>query len=144
MIPTISRQPPCRWFLPTDYALALDWAEIVDGIKTHGIRNGACLTIAPTGTISTVAGCEGYGCEPVFALAYTRYVNDSGKQISLQYTSPQFDRALRQAGLSDDTITRIVEQVNLSGTCQDVDDVPEHIRRVFVVSGDVKKSTSDA
>ncbi|MBI5961449.1 MAG: hypothetical protein HY866_22105 [Chloroflexi bacterium] len=116
---------------------ALDWSQIVAGIKQHGIRNGAVLTVAPTGTISTVAGCEGYGCEPVFALAYMRYVNDKGKQITLQYTSPLFDRALREAGLSEATIQRIIDQVNLTGTCQGVQEVPEAIRRVFVVSGDV-------
>lgn len=115
----------------------LDWSQIIEGIRQHGIRNGAQLTIAPTGTISTVAGIEGYGCEPVFALAYTRYVNDNGKQITLQYTSPLFERALRRAGLDDAQIAAIVEQVNLSGTCQDVPGVPEEIRRVFVVSGDV-------
>jgi hypothetical protein len=37
---------------------------IEDGICRHGIRNAAQTTIAPTGTIATVAGCEGYGCEP--------------------------------------------------------------------------------
>src|SRR5690606_38316604 len=68
---------------------------------------------------------------------YTRYVNDAGKQIALQYTSPLFDRALCEAGLSDEAIRRIIEQVNISGTCQDVTDVPDAIRRVFVVSGDV-------
>lgn len=116
---------------------ALDWSEIVAGIRQHGIRNGAQTTVAPTGTISTVAGCEGYGCEPVFALAYMRYVNDNGQQLMLQYTSPQFERALREAGLDDDAIGAIVEQVNLTGTCQDVEAVPESIRRVFAVSGDV-------
>ncbi len=44
------------------------WDAIADGIKKHGIRNAAQTTVAPTGTIATVAGCEGYGCEPVFAL----------------------------------------------------------------------------
>ncbi|MEP0763475.1 MAG: ribonucleoside-diphosphate reductase, adenosylcobalamin-dependent, partial [Chloroflexota bacterium] len=115
----------------------LDWSQIVEGIKRHGIRNGAQLTVAPTGTISTVAGIEGYGCEPVFALAYTRYVNDNGRQLTLQYTSPQFERALREAGLDDGQIAAVVEQVNLSGTCQDVPGVPEEVRRVFVVSSDV-------
>ncbi|MEB2288963.1 MAG: adenosylcobalamin-dependent ribonucleoside-diphosphate reductase [Anaerolineae bacterium] len=115
----------------------LDWAQIVADIKQHGIRNGAQLTVAPTGTISTVAGIEGYGCEPVFALAYTRYVNDHGRQITLQYTSPQFERALREAGLGDAQIAAVIEQVNLSGTCQDVLGVPEEVRRVFAVSGDV-------
>jgi ribonucleoside-diphosphate reductase alpha chain len=116
---------------------AVDWSQIVAGIKQHGIRNGAVNTVAPTGTISTIAGCEGYGCEPVFALAYMRYVNDNGKQITLQYTSPLFERALRDAGLDDAIIQRIVEQVNLTGTCQAVKEVPDAIRRVFVVSGDV-------
>ena len=116
---------------------ALDWGEIVEGIKRYGIRNGAQTTIAPTGTISTVAGCEGYGCEPVFALSYLRYVNDNGQQITLQYTSPLFERALRRAGLDDDAIQEIVLQVNQKGTCQHIEAVPEPIRRVFVVSGDV-------
>lgn len=116
---------------------ALDWGAIVEGIRRHGIRNGAQTTIAPTGTISTVAGCEGYGCEPVFALAYMRHVNDAGRQLTLQYTSPLFERALRNSGLSDEEIERIVEQVNLVGSCQGVDDVPEEIRDVFVVSSDV-------
>ncbi|MBN1681117.1 MAG: adenosylcobalamin-dependent ribonucleoside-diphosphate reductase [Anaerolineae bacterium] len=116
---------------------ALDWSEIEDGIRQHGIRNGAQLTIAPTGTISTVAGCEGYGCEPVFALAYMRYVNDNGKQLTLQYTSPQFERALRAAGLGEQTIQDIIAEVNQGGTCQHIAAVPPAIRRVFVVSGDV-------
>jgi ribonucleoside-diphosphate reductase alpha chain len=116
---------------------ALDWSEIVEGIRQHGIRNGAQTTIAPTGTISTVAGCEGYGCEPVFALAYIRYVNDNGQQLSLQYTSPLFERALRRAGLDDDAIQDIVAQVNQTGTCQHIEAVPEPLRHVFAVSGDV-------
>ncbi len=115
----------------------LDWQAIVDGIRRHGIRNGAQTTIAPTGTISTVAGCEGYGCEPVFALAYMRHVNDGGRQLTLQYTSPLFERALRNSGLSDEQIGRIVQRVNQVGTCRDIEDVPEEIRRVFVVSSDV-------
>jgi ribonucleoside-diphosphate reductase alpha chain len=116
---------------------ALNWNEIVEGIRKHGIRNGAQTTVAPTGTISTVAGCEGYGCEPVFALAYMRHVNDQGKRLTLQYTSPQFERALRQAGLDDKTIQRVIEQVNQNGTCQHIKELPDSIRRVFVVSGDI-------
>ncbi len=76
---------------------ALDWGEIEAGIKEHGIRNAAQTTIAPTGTISTVAGVEGYGCEPVFALAYKRHVFQAAGQdekLSLNYVSPLFERAL--------------------------------------------------
>jgi ribonucleoside-diphosphate reductase alpha chain len=116
---------------------ALAWDEIVEGLRQHGIRNGAQNTCAPTGTIATVAGCEGYGCEPVFALAYTRHVNDNGKDLQLQYTSPLFERALRRAGLDDDAISRIVKQVNETGTCQGIDELPAWIRHTFVVSSDV-------
>lgn len=115
----------------------LDWQAITEGIKAHGIRNGAHTTIAPTGTISTVAGVEGYGCEPVFALAYVRYFDDNGVRRALQYTSPLFEQALMKAGLDEPTRRRIVEQVNVTGSCQDVPEVPEAIRRVFVVAADI-------
>ncbi|MGA2489054.1 MAG: ribonucleoside-diphosphate reductase, adenosylcobalamin-dependent, partial [Anaerolineales bacterium] len=78
---------------------ALDWNEIQEGIKKYGIRNAAQTTVAPTGTIATVAGCEGYGCEPVFALAYIRHVNDQGKDLQLTYASPRFGLALEKAGI---------------------------------------------
>lgn len=115
----------------------LDWQAIVEGIKEQGIRNGAQTTIAPTGTISTVAGVEGYGCEPVFALAYTRRFDDNGRDVKLQYTSPLFEKALLDAGLDDPTRQRIIERVALTGSCQDIAELPEHIRRVFVVAGDI-------
>ncbi len=79
----------------------VDWGKVVDGIRQYGIRNAAQTTVAPTGTIATVAGCEGYGCEPVFALAYIRHVNDHGKDLQLTYASPQFEQALVEAGLEE-------------------------------------------
>ncbi len=120
---------------------AVEWKKIEKGIKKHGIRNGAQLTVAPTGTIATVAGCEAYGCEPVFALAYLRYVNENAgntdAKITLQYTSPLFEKALRKAELDQVTIDKIIAQVNETGSCQNVPDVPENIRRVFVTAGDI-------
>ncbi len=93
--------------------------------------------MAPTGTIATVAGCEGYGCEPVFALAYIRHVNDKGNDLRLTYASPLFERALEQAGIDPDQRQEIFEQVMESGTCQTVEAVPAGIRDTFVVSGDI-------
>jgi len=115
----------------------VDWKQVVKGIKRHGIRNAAQTTIAPTGTIATVAGCEGYGCEPVFALAYIRHVNDNGKDLQLTYASPLFDRALIEAGLDEETRQHIVDQVMEKGSCQDIPEVPEKLRQVFVVSSDI-------
>ena len=113
------------------------WEALVDGIKKHGIRNAAQTTVAPTGTIATVAGCEGYGCEPVFALAYIRHVNDNGKDLKLTYASPRFDEALKKLGLGEEKRQEIVEQVMNQGTCQHIAELPQSIRDTFVVSGDV-------
>jgi ribonucleoside-diphosphate reductase alpha chain len=115
----------------------LNWDQVVSGIREHGIRNAAQTTIAPTGTIATVAGCEAYGCEPSFALAYVRHVNDGGKDLQLTYTSPLFLAALERAGLDEATRERIVEQVVLSGSCQGIAEVPKDIRETFVVAGDL-------
>ena len=120
------------WGRPT-----LDWDAIVTGIKRHGIRNAAQTTVAPTGTIGTVAGCEGYGCEPVFALAYTRTVKDGERDLLLTYTSPLFEEALKRANIDEASRARISERVSATGSCQDVDDVPEALRRAFVVSSDI-------
>jgi len=115
----------------------VDWSEIVSGIRQHGIRNAAQTTIAPTGTIGTVAGCEGYGCEPVFALAYVRHVNDNGTDLLLNYVSPFFQKALNAANLPEETKDQIIKKVIEQGTCQHIEQLPQHIRNVFVVSSDI-------
>jgi len=114
-----------------------DWHDVLDGIQQTGIRNAAQTTVAPTGTIATVAGCEGYGCEPVFALAYYRHVDDGGDDLRLTYTSPMFEQALIEDGVDDLTREMIFEAVMKHGSCQKIDAVPEEIRDVFVVSQDI-------
>ena len=130
--PLVPYRQPDRWGRPP-----LDWQVVLDGVRRVGIRNAAQTTVAPTGTIATVAGCEAYGCEPVFALAYVRHVDDNGNDLELQYTSPLFLQALEEAGLDRAARERVVQQVVLTGSCQEVDEVPPAIRRVFVVAGDV-------
>jgi ribonucleoside-diphosphate reductase alpha chain len=123
---------PERWARP-----ALDWAALTERIRSHGIRNAAQTTVAPTGTIATIAGTEAYGCEPVFALAYVRHVDDDGEDLELRYTSPLFLRAMEQAGLDPQAQERIVKRIAHSGSCQHVEEVPPPIRQVFVVAGDI-------
>jgi ribonucleoside-diphosphate reductase alpha chain len=115
----------------------LNWENIVEGLRMHGIRNAAQTTIAPTGTIATVAGCEGYGCEPVFALAYMRHVNDSGNDLQLSYTSPAFEHALEDAGIETEERQTLIERILQEGTCQNIAEVPERLKDIFVVSLDV-------
>ncbi len=115
----------------------LDWDAVRNGILAHGIRNAAQTTIAPTGTIATVTGCEGYGCEPAFALAYIRHMNDNGKDVLLNYASPLFDKALKDAGIDEEKRQEIVDRVMNEGTCQNIEDLPAEIRNTFVVSSDI-------
>lgn len=115
----------------------IDWDSVVSGIKKYGIRNAAQTTIAPTGTIATVAGCEGYGCEPVFALAYIRHVNDNGNDLLLNYVSPQFQTALDQTNLDDKTKQAIIDEVIDTGSCQQIKNLPQVIKDTFVVSSDI-------
>ncbi len=120
------------WARPT-----LDWQTIIRGIEAHGIRNAAQTTVAPTGTIATVCGCEGYGCEPVFALGYTRHFKDGDKDVELLYTSPLFEAALNTSDLSEARKQAIKQHVAIYGTCQNIPDLPEALRHTFVVSGDI-------
>jgi ribonucleoside-diphosphate reductase alpha chain len=115
----------------------LDWNQLVDEISLHGIRNAAQTTVAPTGTISTVAGCEGYGCEPVFALAYIRHVNDNGNDLKLTYASPAFEKALEKMGMNEEKREEVFQKVMQQGSCQNLDEIPSYIRKAFVVSSDI-------
>ena len=90
----------------------IDWKQVTEGIQEHGIRNAAQTTVAPTGTIATVSGCEGYGCEPVFALAYTRHVVESDGELDLTYTSPLFDEVLKKTKLSDEQREEVIQTEN--------------------------------
>ena len=116
---------------------ALDWDAIVQGIKQYGIRNAAQTTIAPTGTTGTVSGCEGYGCEPVFALAYYRHVQENDEDLTLTYVSPLFQKVLNKIDLTPEARQRIVDEVIHEGSCQGIDDLPDWIRETFVVAQDI-------
>ena len=118
----------------------LDWDLVRAKIVKYGIRNAAQTTVAPTGTISTVAGVEGYGCEPAFALAYSRNVYQAAgdeEKLTLTYVSPLFDKALNSLNLKEESKKKIVERVLETGSCRDILDLPEKIRNTFVVSADV-------
>ena len=115
----------------------IDWNQVIAGIQNHGIRNAAQTTVAPTGTIATVSGCEGYGCEPVFALAYTRHVVESDGEIDLTYTSPLFEEALQKTKLKKGQRGEVIQAIIEQGSCRDIELLPDKIRDTFVVSGDI-------
>ena len=94
------------------------------------LRNATLTSIAPTGTLSIIAGCCG-GIEPYFALAFVRHVLDGQK---LPETNPRFEAALRAAGCWS---ADLVAEVQARGTVRGMASVPEKIRRLFPTAPDI-------
>ena len=94
------------------------------------IRNATVTTIAPTGTLSIIAGVSS-GVEPVFAYAYIRNVMDRTHLIE---TNQVLKEKLQSMGLYDQ---QLMQQVVEHGTLAHIDAIPEEIRKVFVCAHDV-------
>lgn len=99
---------------------------------TH-MRNSTVTTIAPTGTISIIAGGASQGIEPLFSLAYVRNVGDS-LGTNLLEVSPMFEKyAVQEDVYSEDLLKKVAR----SPTIQHMADIPESMRKVFVTAFDV-------
>ena len=94
------------------------------------IRNATRTTIAPTGTISIIAGCSS-GIEPLFALAFTRHVMDDDK---LPEMHPLFESVLKEEGLHTEAL---IKKVAEKGHIGDMKEFPEEMRKTFVTSHEV-------
>jgi ribonucleoside-diphosphate reductase alpha chain len=118
----------------------INWEEVMHGIKENGIRNSTQMTVAPTGSTATVLGVEGYGCEPVFALAYYRNVYQAAgmqENLTLKYVSPIFQAKLNELDIDQKTKDKIIDQVLEKGGVQEIQELPKELRDVFVVSADI-------
>ncbi len=96
-------------------------------------RNAHYVTIAPTGTISIIAGCSG-GIEPIFSLAFTRQVLD-GKKLS--EVNPVFEQALKDSMKSDDDSAAAIDFASSHGSVQECDLLSPHVRDVFRTARDI-------
>ncbi len=99
------------------------------------MRNATVTTIAPTGSISILAGCSS-GIEPVFALAYTRKnLLDEGDE--LHEVVPEFSKvAMERHFHSAELIGMVAEK----GSCKGLEGVPDDVQKVFVTSHDISPS----
>jgi len=96
--------------------------------KYEAMRNATVTTIAPTGTISIIAGCSS-GIEPIFAVAFVRNVMGGMLEIN-----KLFERIAKERGFySKELITEIAK----CGSVQDIDGVPEDVKRIFVTALDI-------
>lgn len=104
--------------------------SIYDKPGAAPVRNATVTTIAPTGTISIIANASS-GVEPLFAVSFVRQVLDDNILVDV---NPQFEKVAREQGFySEELMRRIAEH----GTIQDLEEIPEEVRKVFVTAHDI-------
>lgn len=94
------------------------------------IRNSTVTTVAPTGTISIIAGCSS-GIEPLFAVSFVRNVLEGTKLIEV---NPYFEALAKEKGFfSEELMMKIAK----TGTLAGIEEIPDDIKRVFVTAFDI-------
>ncbi|MBI2854506.1 MAG: vitamin B12-dependent ribonucleotide reductase [Chloroflexi bacterium] len=95
------------------------------------VRNATRTTIAPTGTLSIIAGCSS-GIEPLFALSYTRNILDGERLVEV---NPYFEDAARSEGFySAEIMKKLAEGMSLA---EQNGSVPSWTKEVFVTAHDI-------
>jgi ribonucleoside-diphosphate reductase alpha chain len=95
------------------------------------VRNATVTTIAPTGTISIIAGCSS-GIEPLFAISYVRAnVLDDDRMVEVQ---PYFEHVARQRGFYNDELMKKIADV---GSVRHLDGVPRDVQQTFATAHDI-------
>ncbi len=98
--------------------------------KNLPLRNATTTTIAPTGTISIIGGTSS-GVEPLFSLAFTRHVMDGEKLVE---ANGVFEDVARAGGFYSE---KLMASLASGASLQTREDVPEHVKRVFVTALDI-------
>jgi len=98
--------------------------------KPMPLRNATRLTIAPTGSISIIAGTS-FGIEPLFALTYIQVLDDGTELLTVD---GHFKEALKKVKLYNDDFMKYIAK---KGTIQSMESIPKSIRDIFVVSYDI-------
>ncbi|MDI6706981.1 MAG: adenosylcobalamin-dependent ribonucleoside-diphosphate reductase [Bacillota bacterium] len=94
------------------------------------LRNATTTTIAPTGTISIIAGVSS-GIEPLFAISFIRNVMDKDH---LPEVHPIFEKVARQRGFYSE---ELMKEIARKGTLKDIEGVPEDVKKIFVTAHDI-------
>jgi ribonucleoside-diphosphate reductase alpha chain len=106
------------------------WKSLDDKMKKYGIRNATTTCIAPTGTISMIAGASG-GIEPLFGLVFIRNIMDGTKLVEI---NPVFETYLKSKGLYSN---ELVYKVAQTGSVKDFDAISKEAREVFMTAHDI-------
>lgn len=108
-----------------------DWDKVAQIVKQHGLRNGYTTVIAPTGSISMIAGCSS-GIEPVYSLVFEKHV----KVGSFYYIDTVFERVMTEEGLFGDDLLRDVNE--RGGSIQRISYIPEDLKQVYITAMDIR------
>jgi len=105
--------------------------------KNIPMRNASCTTIAPTGTISTIADCW-FGIEPYNGLVMRREVFPEGtgktaKKQTLWVVNDLFVNAVKDLKIQK----KVLKKVQETGSCQSLRPIPTKIRRVFKIAHEI-------
>ncbi len=103
------------------------WLGSTHEAREIPMRNACCTTIAPTGTLSIIAGVSS-GIEPIFATVFVRNVLDGENLLEV---NPYFEEIARERGFFTQSL---VEQLVTSNHLHDRKDVPEDVKRIFVTA----------
>jgi ribonucleoside-diphosphate reductase alpha chain len=93
-------------------------------------RNATTTTIAPTGTLSIIAGCSS-GIEPIFAICYVRNVMDNTELVEV---NPLFEKIAYEKGFYSEELMR---RIGEAGSIQDFPEIPEGVKALFVTAHDI-------
>ena len=104
--------------------------SIYDKPGAPPMRNATVTTIAPTGTLSIIAGCSS-GIEPLFAIVFVRNVMDNTELLEVH---PIFEEAAKERGIYS---VELMRKIARTGSVAGLNEVPEDMRRVFVTALDI-------
>jgi ribonucleoside-diphosphate reductase alpha chain len=106
------------------------WAE-----RGHApLRNATTTTVAPTGTISIIAGCSS-GIEPLFAVSYVRHVLDGETLVEVH---PRFRAVAEARGFWSDALAATLAE---RGRVRGLAGVPEDVQRLYPTAHDIGAET---
>ncbi len=106
------------------------WKELDSRIAKSGIRNATTTCIAPTGTISMIAGSSG-GIEPLFGLVFKRNIMDGTIMLEI---NPYFEQYAKDNGFYSE---ELMEEIAKTGSIAHIQGVSDKVREIFATAHDV-------
>jgi ribonucleoside-diphosphate reductase alpha chain len=107
-----------------------NWEQSIYKERDLKLRNATCTTIAPTGTLSIIAGCSS-GIEPLFALSFIRNVMDNDKLLEV---NPHFEEVANDQRFYS---RELMDEIAKRGSIKKIKQIPKDVRKVFVTAHDV-------